>query len=228
MLQPKLQQLQEEENTNYYLLTKTPFIFNDNDEAAIIASSLLNRSVGIEIECDQSSFFDFNNFKSIKNILDVNIDSKEQRFRIPIGLSGLKVLYEICKQLKINSELNPLSGIHYHIDCTNDWLIIENNIDNLKQQEWLLEELDTWEYKGTYNKREISETITWVRIQSMFKTLEFRIGEMTFDYTLMCKRIFHLTEIVNKLIILLSNNKIIYDINSPEYIINNKIKKIEL
>ena len=219
------------ENINYEeLLTKAPFVFKKNDTEAVEAASvLLTRSVGIEIECyKKDEGFNLEDFTSISNILDVNIDASEQRFRIPTGLKGFQCLYEITKALKKNSALNLGSGIHYHIDMTDVFDKIETYEEEVKKAEWILKELDSWNYTGMYNKREISNTLTWVRIQRDFKTLEFRIGEMTFDYTLMCTRILHLIDICDKLAILLNNHFILYNIATPEELIKNKIKIIKI
>lgn len=218
-------------NINYEeLLTKAPFVFKeDNVEAVEAASTLLTRSVGIEIECyKKDEGFNLEDFTSILNILDVNIDDNEQRFRIPSGLKGFQCLYQITKALKKNSALNLGSGIHYHIDMTDVFDKIQMYEEKVKEAKWILEELDSWNYTGTYNKRKISTTLTWVRIQSYFKTLEFRIGEMTFDYTLMCTRILHLIDICDKLAILLNNHFILYNIATPEELIKNRIKIINV
>ena len=177
-----------------------------------IINNYLPYSIGIEIECNQSSTFDLNNFLNIPNIIEVNIDSNEQRFRIPNGLMGLICLYDICNELKTNSEINPDSGHHYHIDMTNTYNLLSSNfIENNK--EWMLEELDKWEYKGTYNKRNIEFSINhnWMRFQPSFKTAEIRIGNMTFDYEIIIKRLIHACSIIKTLNSkLIDNENIIY------------------
>lgn len=163
-------------------------------------NNFLPYSIGIEIECNQLKCFNISKFKSIANILDVNCDNNEQRFRIPSGIKGMICLFEICKNLQLYSELNLGSGIHYHVDMTKTYDLLDTNIiDN--NSEWILNELDNWNYKGTYNKRvcEFNTNSNWVRFQSCFKTAEFRIGEMSFDYKVLIKRIIHISEIISKL-----------------------------
>lgn len=180
------------------VLTNPLLFINIKDSKTIeYIDNLLPYSIGIEWECAQKSTYDINKFKNIPNIISVNSDYSEQRYRIPNGINGLVCLYNICDQLKLNSELNNLSGIHYHIDCTEFFSYINNDLFINKFKGYILEELDTWNYKGTYNKREVSYNFSWVRLQQSFQTLEFRIGEMSFDYSLIIKRILHCSKIVS-------------------------------
>lgn len=169
-------------------------------------------SIGFEIECSLKTNLSIeeatNLFKDIPDIMEVIIDSSEQRFRIPNGVKGLVCLFKISKTLKETSYLNLLSGIHYHCDCTSFYdLITRNMVESNK--EWILNELDSWNYKGTYNKREINFNLehNWVRFQSCFKTMEFRIGEMTFDYEVLIKRILHIISIVKDFKVGLTRSK---------------------
>lgn len=163
-------------------------------------NNYLPYSIGIEIECNQSFSFDITQFQKIPDILDVNVDSSEQRFRIPNGLSGLICLYTICEELKLNSELNPDSGHHYHIDMTNTYHLLTKEFISVNE-DWMLKELDTWGYKGNYNKRRIAfdSSSNWMRFQSGFKTAEIRIGNMTFDYKTIITRLIHACRIIQKL-----------------------------
>lgn len=164
-----------------------------------ILKNFLPYSIGIEIECEQNSNFDVKAFNSIPDIMHVQVDSYEQRYRIPRGLPGLICLYNICNQLKVHSELNEGSGIHYHVDMTDCFSRLNN--DNVKANSpWILNELDTWGYTGTYNNREcLIDCRCWVNFQSRFKTAEIRIAEMTFDYQLMVRRIVSASKIIGKL-----------------------------
>ena len=177
-------------------------------------NNLLPYSTGIEIECNKSPNFDIDLFRSIPDIIAINCDNSEQRFRIPNGINGMICLYNICQQLKHNSELNFGSGIHYHIDTTGFHDEVVRELE--KNEESVLKELDSWNYQGNYNKRGISTYVygtgMWVRQQKDFKTLEFRIGEMSFDYNLIIKRIFHCQSIVKNLAINAGiNDKVIFN-----------------
>tara|TARA_R110000796_G_scaffold61674_7_gene142647 strand:+ start:5861 stop:6553 length:693 start_codon:yes stop_codon:yes gene_type:complete len=180
------------------ILGKVPRALSNTQNTKEVADYLLPFSIGIEFECVQQNSFNVEAFKSIPNIISVNVDKSEQRFRIPAGLEGLICLYDLSIALKNNSLLNPLSGLHYHVDCTSFFPSL--NFDVLKKQDWILKELDTWNYSGTYNKRCINlGKFGWVGLRVYFKTLEFRIGEMTFEYELLFKRITHLCRIVSKI-----------------------------
>lgn len=171
-----------------------------SDSIAYI-NSFLPFSVGFEIECDKGDYFDIDHFRSIPNIMDINCDSSEQRFRIPPGIKGFICLWHISEALKINSLLNNGSGIHYHIDCTPYYRYF--NDKNVRSNEkWMLKELDAWKYKGSYNSRMVSFNTChqWIRFQPQFKTMEFRIGEMTFDYDVLIKRMVSASAIVRQFI----------------------------
>lgn len=163
-------------------------------------------STGFEIEC---AWLDERNsprvrdaahsFSNIPDIMEVQCDDGEKRFRIPPGLTGLICLYRICEKLKEHCHFTA-SGTHYHIDMTS-WYddfesIGQEDFLNLNR-EWFLKELDTWEYTGTYNGRGMPGG--WVRFQGGFKTCEIRIGEMSFDYEILAKRIIHANKLVRRL-----------------------------
>lgn len=217
-MQPK----EEAESIKDILITN-PIFLKDNNRVNKVANLLLPYSTGFEIECNQSVNFNSKNFETIPNILDVNCDFCEQRFRIPEGLNGFKCLFNIIETLKTNSIPNENSGIHYHIDFTDVYDNINN--DFIKENsKYILEELDKWNYKGSYNKRfvTIGSGAVWVRFQDVFKSMEIRIGEMTFDYEVMINRILHCQEIAFNLKIKIKtrkNTKLPMNINE---IINNR------
>lgn len=163
------------------------------------AESFLPYSTGFEIECTKGLNFDINNFKRIPNIMDVDVDEGEQRFRVPSGIKGLICLWEICEQLKINSLLNMGSGIHYHIDFTdvNDFQKAIQDIPN--QQKWILKALESWGYTGKFNDWEVSVYKKAVKYHKTYNTVEFRIGEMSFEYELLVKRIIHCQNISRRI-----------------------------
>lgn len=170
----------------------------DDVESIRLVNSYLPFTTGFEIECTQDPLFELSSFTNIPDIVNVNIDSSEQRFQIPAGISGFICLWHITEQLKTNSQLNYGSGLHYHIDFgeTACAKIRKVEYDKFK---WILDELDSWKYIGTYNKRAITDSRTWVRVPTEHKTVEIRIGEMSFDYELIIKRIIHCNQIVMKM-----------------------------
>ena len=171
-----------------------------------VANSYLPYSTGIEIECHiksgAGSLTMNRRFRDISNIMSVDIDQGEHRLRIPPGINGAICLYEICEKLKEYSLLNPGSGIHYHIDCKDiseeDYLSIARIHCN-DSDSFILKALESWGYKGSYNAWMVSTSKQAVRFHRSYQTVEFRIGEMTFDYELMMKRILHCQNIVRKL-----------------------------
>jgi len=176
------------------LLLENPLFLEDNPETNEVSDFYLPYSTGFEIECSKSENYNADNFKNIPNIMEYKFSESESRFRIPSGLQGFKCLFNITEALCENNLLNDESGIHYHIDFTD---CFDNITDEVIKEisGYVLSELDTWGYKGTYNRREILRSRAWVRVHSTYKTLEFRIGEMTFDYSLIVQRIIHLNKI---------------------------------
>lgn len=164
-----------------------------------IAESYLKYSTGIEIECHKGDNYSREVFRDIDGILAVNIDDSEQRYRICGGRKGLIALYELSIALKKHSVLNPGSGIHYHIDCSEvgNWYDFETFV--CSNETWILSALKSWNYTGTFNAWAVSPSKTAVRVHDRCNTIEFRIGEMTFDYELLLKRILHCQHIVHKL-----------------------------
>lgn len=155
-------------------------------------------STGFEIECTTQNDTNKSHFADIPYIMDTYI-GHEQKFRISNGIAGLTCLYNISEMCKDRLLLNDESGIHYHVDATTFFNHVTDQ-DIEENSQWILEELDSWGYTGTYNRRMCGRTKgIWVRFHPTYKTLEFRIGEMTFDYSLMVRRILHLNAIVLKL-----------------------------
>ena len=117
------------------------------------------------------------------------------------GVNGLISLYNICYHLGNNSLMNMGSGIHYHIDCTETTRLALGDALTPEFEKEILEELETWEYGGSYNKKGtmINKTYSgsWIRYNEI-GTLEFRIGNMSFDYRDLVKQIIHANDIVRR------------------------------
>jgi hypothetical protein len=188
---------EEEENINYNeikeILSISPLLLlNDvltNDKILQYCNACLPYSIGIEIEADYTNKPDL----LYTYLLAHSVDNYEQRFRIPNGYKGLIALELIVNQLKYFL-IPTQSGNHYHIDCTQNFSLMRNKI--LKSN--ILEQLDNWEYKGTYNKRNVAfnQKGNWVNIRDDFNTCEVRIGELAYDYKTVFKRIFELCGII--------------------------------
>lgn len=167
-------------------------------ETVDLIREYLPYSTGFEIECEYNNLGKESAFKDIPDIMDYpnTYDSGEIRFRIPSGIRGLICLYNISTQLKSSCSLNPLSGIHYHIDMSNYFeFLTSEKVKNL--EEYILKELESWNYDGAYNPKQVRYGKGgWAGFRHSYKTLEIRIGEMTFDYELLVKRIIHCNKIV--------------------------------
>lgn len=199
-------------------------------------NELVPYSTAFEIECDYSEEYNVDNFKLIPDIMAVDNDSGEQRYRVPNGLRGIICVYNICRQLKTNSLLNPLSGIHYHVDCTDCYNEIGTLIRNGKNVEYILSELDTWligetTEKGTevFTTNEGSRYYgSWFQLNNL-QTIEFRLGEMTFDYKVILKRIIHCNAIVRKFKSQIPSSKqpIFSPVDIPKILIYSKVISLE-
>lgn len=175
-----------------------PLLNIKNSKLITKINNYLPYSSAFEVECMKKRNFNIESFTSIPDIMAVDCDSCEQRFRIPAGLKGLVCLYNIAEQLVLNSELNPESGIHYHVDCTDIWDYITDDIVD-KNAEWILKELDGWSPEYTTVSRGVCGKGTllyggWLRFNGL-KTMEFRVGEMTFDYSILARRMIHCNDI---------------------------------
>lgn len=196
-------------NINTVLATCPVVLDKEDNDAKDLALWYLPYSTGFEIECQTKSSTEA--FDEL-GLLHFAFDTDEKRFRITNGLEGLKQLYNISQLLPDTMHFNPDSGIHYHVDCTDIWDKLDSTIIN-DLSPWILEELDTWNYQGTYNARkcEFTSNRYWTRFKALTKTMEFRIGEMAFDYPTLFKRITHANSIVRH---------IKYTAENPEEVIN--------
>ncbi len=162
-----------------------------------IAEAYLPYSTGIEVECGWNC--DLREQLQpviIPYLMEYKHDSSEKRFRIPPGIKGMICLYHVSEWLKTHCGLNNESGIHYHIDMGDFWE--RNRFIESKDHSWILKSLDKWGYKGAFNGRIVS-SIKGGWVSKRTDTLEFRIGEMTFDYELLIKRILNCQNIVRRL-----------------------------
>ena len=229
MLQQKLPlQLNNiEENINIDTILKTIPLALDVEDKIVqeLALFYFPYSVGFEIETNTQNIRIFDEIPYlIANTSSVN----ELRFRIPNGIKGIQCLFNISIYLKKYAELNPQSGIHYHINCTDVYNLFTSDFIN-NHSDYILTESDKWKYQGTYNPRKcvFSSSRNWVRFKDTLKTMEIRIGEMTFDYELLFERIRHSSEIVktlkDKLLVPVVTK---YDKHKAKEIVSNRIIKI--
>lgn len=167
------------------------------------ADAYLPYETGIEIECHCIDPWELDKqLRKIDGILEASSESDEVRIRLTTGIRGMRALEQALVIITERCQLNPGSGIHYHIDCRGCFgNILEFSMVKIRRDDnWILKALDSWNYKGNYNSRSIGECKShWVRLCKTYLTLEFRIGEMTFDYTLILQRIKSAQNIVHKI-----------------------------
>jgi hypothetical protein len=196
----------EKELIKKYIYTNPIALLAIKDKESIdFINSFLPYSAGFEIECNTLADYNYKNFEVIPDILDCGkynsnqITSIEVRYRIPNGLQGLVCLFNICNELHRNCSLSA-SSIHYHIDCTDVFDEIHNQNWINDNNNWIIERLKLWETAKDYNANcKVSLYRAWVRLADEHSTIEFRIGEMTFDYNIIAKRILDCNDIVKKI-----------------------------
>ena len=228
---------QEVEASIVEVLSKTPLLLEENDQVDKVASILLPYYTGIEFEIERGDNFDIEIFRHIPNILEIKIDNDEQRYKLTNGIEGLKALYRLCDNLKEYCNPDYKSNIHYHIDFTDTFQFVNHESIKLSS-EFILTELDKW---NTINvakeKREVKLDCkgNWVNFRNFFKTMEVRIGEQTFEYELIIKRILHLQEIAKQVKIMMEGQYYKYlpkkkhekpKVDNIEEIINNRVIEI--
>lgn len=226
----------EENNKNLELLEEAINKFpqalkniNNTNILKFIEENYLPYSTGFEIECNNLDNFNIKDFESIPDIINVDCDTHEKRFRIPKGLKGLICLDQICNKLIDNCSLNMGSGIHYHTDMTDIYELITE--DFIKEHNnWVINELIKWNTAkeiGINSSAFCSRARTWVRYADEHKTLEIRIGEMSFFYEILVKRIIDCNRITRYLKSKISkNNESLINLNNQ--LKNLNIEKLEL
>jgi hypothetical protein len=191
----------------------------------------LPNDCGIEIETElinNQNYSDVvNKFKKINNLKESTIGNSESKFRIPNGFDGFVCLYKILDTIKETHYNSVNSTHHYHIDMT-DWFSkfsYVNLIEN-KQDEFLLTELDNWDYKYNSNKRQVAfdSKFNWVNFRHRFKTCEFRCSDSTFDYQTVILRLIHASKLVTSL---KNNNELNIKVSVLKSNLNNLIKTKE-
>lgn len=187
---------------------KNPLLLKPKGKDVKILDDLFPYSMGMEIETELLRPQESEKIKEqfLKTgLIEADVNKyDEQRFRFPAGLEGACTLFKCCSLFYKHLYFNIGSGIHYHVDFTDVWDKIKRS--NLsKESEWILNELDEWNYRGSYNKRAVGLGASWVRWNTI-GTLEFRIGNMEFNYRKLIKQMMHAQRISYRLKIILSND----------------------
>ena len=123
----------------------------------------------------------------------------------------LPQLYQILFLMKQACQLNPRSGIHIHVDYSSSL-----RIDIIRKRKLLVEylrrslkELEVYDYTGTYNSKRVAMDLphasTWIRVNSDFGSVEYRIFPCSFEYSIILQWMIHCNNI-NKRAIQYVNN----------------------
>lgn len=172
-------------------------LYNKNKQVKKIVDHYIPLSVGIEVETFRKVSYKSELFQRIPKIMEVRVNHEEQRYRIPPGINGLICLYLITRETKNHCELDTKGSIHYHIDMTTIFDIVnEKFID--QNRDWILKELDSWGKIDDNERNILIDTRCWVNMQTTYKTMEIRIGDMSFDYNYLVKKILHCSSIVRR------------------------------
>lgn len=155
--------------------------------------------------------------------LDGDDGGHENKVRIRAGVDGAITLWKFLNLLKERTRFNDKGCIHYHVGIRDFYTYIPSQVryGNSNTTEWakfqrliepILQELDTWGYQEEISgsqRRRISECKwSYVRIHPGHYTAEFRIGEPSYDYQTVMKRVIHIHQLVKKMrMIVLENYK---------------------
>lgn len=159
--------------------------------------------VGLEFECKQDEKMDISLLKKADPSIEISCDYGEVRFRLKGNSLNQPIHLELqLEELKRYFHPNPSSGIHYHIDCTDvdDFLKFTFFVRHNVGEDYILNQLKSWNYTGTFNRWEVSDNkMVAVRLHHQYKTIEFRIGDFSFDYKTIVNKILHCQAIVKDL-----------------------------
>ena len=175
-----------------------------------IVNKMFPRSTGIELEIKNKDITFSTCLRTYNETLRIKYDLmssetsiNETRLRLYPGHRGLVSLYKFMKDLDQIAYYNHESGIHYHIDFPEYFDLSKQylHLDEYckKNNNWVCNALDHWRYDGNYNSRNFTTHKTWVKLHATCKTIEFRIGKMSFDYSHLVRRIYNCQNITNKL-----------------------------
>jgi hypothetical protein len=155
-----------------------------------------------------------------KIIMAYRCHTSETSVRFHKGLKGLQGIQEFSKILMEYYLWNNLAGTHFHVDFTDcpesvklgkgynkspyfeafkEYDIEVESEDNKSNivsktvENFILEELDLWEYSGTYNQRVfLPFKGGWCCYRQYVETMEVRCGNMFFTYHDLIEKVNHL------------------------------------
>lgn len=148
----------------------------------------------IGLEFETATYNEKNDFIWKKYKL-IDIDHQSEEKTISFNEKGLIGFNQFLYFLKKKVAFNESSGIHIHINCKKKTELII-----CEKYKYVLEYLiKLFEYKGTYNRHEISLSKTAIRIHGQYNTLEYRIIPMSYDWDYLIKSIIILQYISEKM-----------------------------
>lgn len=159
-----------------------------------------NKTIDSKKHGNQFGVYSLNRDKWTNESNDPNYWANQQSLnehRVSVlGFRQLVGFHKVLETMKSDLISCPGSGIHIHIDISP---FIPDKIEDRRgtYERWLenirnqmvinldmVYEIFGSKYTGEYNRKScrIDQKGNWVNIRSGFKTIEFRIGELTFDY----------------------------------------------
>jgi len=184
--------------------------FLDKKHFSKIAEYYLPVDTGIEIECTVPNNWD-KNWLDFLNPIENRSGSEELRLRIPSGLDGFNMIFNLCEHLNQKNYILTQSANHYHVDISR----YEENIKDIKNDNyiisWVKNELLKWDHVNELR----GNGFVFLKKKD---TIEIRTGKMTFNYSEMIKDIIYSHYIV-KYVKYYSNN-----IKNIKHLNNIKLK----
>ena len=183
-----------------------------------ILRKMLPLRSSIEIECISSLKINcsISNYSLLKKgVIDLDDDNNtcineycEHRISICDYKQALG-LYNILKEMKKYCKLNPISGTHIHIDYSS--ILCSLSITDTDSFYHILrdefdKELDTVyqifgsKYNGVFNRKitRINYKGSWISIRTNLRSIEYRIGDCTFEYNEIIKQMIDLNKLTIK------------------------------
>lgn len=186
-----------------------------------IMKSMIPFRFSVEFEC----FGRYLETKDKKSILSVDADktsryldsikSSEEYFneiRIScLAYHQLEAFYQRLEHMKMYNKGGEGTGIHIHIDISSfgDFNSMDRQVIkalNVFNSDEVLDKVYAIfgsKYNGTYNKRgaQYQSKGWWINCFRSFNTIEFRIGDLTFEYEELIKIVIELEKLVKTIML---------------------------
>jgi len=136
---------------------------------------------GMESECSAPSEWN-KGWLDLPGVIENRSTSDEMRLRIPGGLAGFKLIWDICEHFNSKNYILTQSANHYHIDISGKEETIRPVMNDSYLNNFIKKELLSWDHVHQITG---SAYIFFKKPN----TIEIRCGKMTFNYSEMIKDI---------------------------------------